>query len=357
MLSLPSVASWLALLITESLSYRERVAWLQRSQGQASLGLALSANDQRRIDAATRWLEQSQHHLVCLDDPRYPPGLLQIDQPPLGLFVVGQVEQLAYPSIAIVGSRHSTALGEATAKDFAAELCSQGICVVSGLARGIDAAAHEGALIGKQTQPNAPSTIAVLGTGINLFYPASNRRLQTTIAEQGCLVSEYPLDYPALRENFPRRNRIVAGMSRGVLIVEAARQSGSLITAKQALAYGREVFAVPGSIHSPTSKGCHQLLREGATLCESVDDIVTALQWRQPELNLALPASATNNSAELPQEQQAQWHWFGAGPITLEDLCARSGQTLHTWLAQLGTWEMNGLIERTSDGRYQRAVI
>ncbi len=347
--------AWLQLILTETLSFTQRLQLL-RSGGvqEAAQRLSLTTNDQRRIDATHRWLENPAHELICLDDARYPGLLLEIDSPPLALFLVGDANQLALTSVAIVGSRHCTALGEATANDFAAELNARGICVVSGMARGIDAAAHEGALTNLSANLDSKaSTIAVLGTGVNLCYPASNRRLHSQLAQRGCLVSEYPLDYPPLKENFPRRNRIVAGMSRGVLIVEAARNSGSLITAKQALGYGREVFAIPGSIHSATSKGCHQLIREGATLCESVEDIISALSWNQPRLF----AKDKEAGSQLPVDNIQAWDWFGTGPIGIDELCARSGQSVQIWLQQLGNWEMNGLIERTLDGRFQRAVI
>jgi DNA processing protein len=341
--------AWLTLLLANSLTYRKRVDLLrERGVEQAAQNTNLTNHEARRLEASLQWLSAPDRHLICLDDARYPQRLLQIDSPPLALFAIGDLSQLAMPMVSIVGSRHCTALGETTANDFAAELNAQGICVVSGMARGIDTAAHDGALANTQLA----STIAVLGTGINLCYPASNQKMYTRIAQRGCLISEYPLDYPPLRENFPRRNRIVAGMSQGVLIVEAARDSGSLITARQALTYGRDVFAIPGSIHSPTSKGCHQLLREGAILCESVDDILTALRWHQPELVTTKP-----RRQQVAPTDNAAWRWFGDGPISLDDLCARSGQALHVWLPQLGNWEMNGLIERTLDGRYQRAVI
>jgi DNA processing protein len=350
-----SKQSWLRLLICETVSYRQRLNLLRiKGLTEAAHSITLSATDERRLESNLAWLATRDHHLICLDDPRYPTALLEIDSPPLGLFVIGDHQQLRLPSVAIVGSRHSTVLGETTAKDFAAELSARNICVLSGMARGIDAAAHEGALANPASSSRA-STIAVLGTGVNLCYPASNRALYAQIAQRGCLISEFPLDYPPLKENFPRRNRIVAGMARGVLIVEAARQSGSLITARQALGYGREVFAVPGSIHSATSKGCHQLLREGATLCESIDDILLALRWNQPA-SAGLAGSSAALSNQAPARDPA-WQWFGNGPVSLEQLCDRSGESIQIWLQQLGIWEMNGLIERTLDGRFQRAVI
>jgi DNA processing protein len=352
MMTFDLASAWLQLILTETLSFGQRLQLLRSgSIHQAVQRLALTSNDQRRIEATYSWLEQPNHDLICLDDPRYPSLLLEIDSPPLALFVVGDAKQLALTGVAIVGSRHSTALGEATANDFAAELNARGICVISGMARGIDAAAHEGALTNRGN--HEASTIAVLGSGINLCYPASNRQLYSQLAQRGCLVSEYPLDYPPRKENFPRRNRIVAGLSRGVLIVEAARNSGSLITAKQALGYGREVFAIPGSIHSATSKGCHQLIREGATLCESVEDIISALSWNQPRLF----AKDDGASSQLAVDNRLAWDWFGTGPVGIDELCARSGQSVQIWLQQLGNWEMNGLIERTLDGRFQRAVI
>src|SRR5690606_13554363 len=204
------------------------------------------------IEATLAWAAHSDHHLLTLGDAAYPPLLLETSDPPPLLYAVGDLERLSAPAVAIVGARNATPGGLDNARAFAKALAQQGWCVVSGLAAGIDAAAHEGAMA---AGAGGGSTIAVMGTGADIIYPARNRTLARRIAAQGLLLSEYPLGMPALPHQFPRRNRLVAGLSRGVLIVEAALQSGSLITARLAGDMGREVFAMPGSIHSPLSRG------------------------------------------------------------------------------------------------------
>lgn len=223
------------------------------------------------VDATRAWLAQPGHHLLTLHDPRYPPLLAQLPDAPLLLYIKGRIELLARPLVAVVGSRNASMQGKANAQAFARALSQAGLGVVSGLALGIDTAAHEGAL------PWQGSTIAVIGTGIDRVYPARNRALAHRIAAEGCIVSEYPLGMPPVAANFPRRNRIISGLAAGVLVVEAAAQSGSLITAQLAAEQGREVFALPGSIHSALAKGCHQLIREGAQLVETVDEVLQAL--------------------------------------------------------------------------------
>ena len=247
----------------------ERAKQLQR---------APAPETQDRIDRTLEWLEQPRHHILTLADPDYPRALLDTYDPPLLLYAHGNKGLLSNPCLGIVGARSPTAGRLDNARAFARHLATQGWSIVSGLALGIDTAAHEGAL---QAGPEGGNTIAVLGTGIDIVYPARNRGLAHQIADHGLIITELPLGTRALPYQFPKRNRIVAGLCRGILVVEAARQSGSLITARLAGELGREVFAIPGSIHSPLARGCHALIRQGAKLVESADDIHDEL--RQPQ--------------------------------------------------------------------------
>lgn len=247
-----------------------------------------------RIEAALEWVRRPDHHLLCLADTAYPRHLLEVGDPPLLLYVHGDPSMLSQPSLAIVGARNASLDGRDNAHAFAHHLATQGWCVVSGMASGIDGAAHEGALeAGRKEAPGKAAgsmaagskessrttggTVAVLGTGIDVVYPSHHQALAERIAQAGALVSEFPLGTPALPHHFPRRNRVVAGLVRGVLVVEAASRSGSLITARLAGEYGREVFAIPGSIHSPLTRGCHTLIRQGAKLVECAQDITDEL--------------------------------------------------------------------------------
>ena len=226
------------------------------------------------LDLAKRteaWCAAGAHHVVTLADLAYPRNLLHIPDPPLLLYVQGRLDLLETPALGVVGSRHATQQGKRDASHFAHSLSQAGLTIVSGLATGIDTAAHEGALAA------SGATIAVIGNGADLVYPASNKRLSQTIAERACIVSQFVLGTPALAGNFPRRNRLISGLSLGVLVIEAAAQSGSLITARMALEQGRDVFAIPGSIHAPLSKGCHQLIKQGAKLVETAADILLEL--------------------------------------------------------------------------------
>lgn len=237
-----------------------------------SLTTDLTAEQARYIDEAIMWHHTPGNQIVTLGDASYPPRLLEIADPPCLLYVKGRIELLQQPAIAIVGSRQATSEGIQNATQFATTLSQSGLTIVSGLALGIDGAAHQGALHG------VGSTIAVVGTGANLVYPAAHHALAHQIAEQGCIVTEYPLGTSAQAGNFPRRNRLISGLSQGVLVVEASVASGTLITARMAVEQGRDVFAIPGSIHSPLSKGCHRLIKQGAKLVESAQDIVEELR-------------------------------------------------------------------------------
>jgi len=295
------------------------------------------------IDATLAWLAAPDHHLVTCDDPRYPPALAEIPDPPLLLYVSGRVELLAQPLIAVVGSRNASVQGRVDAESFAAALSGAGLCVVSGLALGIDTAAHEGALRG------AGSTIAVVGTGLDRVYPARNRALAHRIAAQGCIVSEYPLGMPPLAANFPRRNRIISGLAAGVLVIEAAAQSGSLITAQLAAEQGREVFALPGSIHSALTKGCHRLIREGAQLVETVDDVLMAMRLSPlaglPQVDAAAPAS---------EDDAILLDALGHEPVALDELLARLALDPGMLGARLLELELAGFVTQLPGGRVQR---
>jgi DNA processing protein len=285
------------------------------------------------------WLQDSNNHLVTFADSDYPQALLNIPDPPLLLYVKGRRELLNQPALAIVGSRNATPQGVHNAEAFAQSLSNAGLCVISGMAHGIDAAAHRGALQG------CGSSIGVVGTGLDKVYPAANRDLAHALASQGALISEFPLGTPPLAANFPRRNRIISGMSVGCLIVEAGLQSGSLITARLALEQGRDVFAIPGSIHAPQSKGCHALLKQGAKLAETAQDILEELGSL-----LTLPAyrSATQDTDSALLEQ------LGFDPVDLDTLGARCGLTISQLSAMLLTLELEGRVSTLPGGLYQR---
>ena len=287
------------------------------------------------------WLSQPTNHVVKLGDADYPQLLLQTADPPPLLYVKGRLELLNRPSLAIVGSRNATAQGSNNAADFARALSDAGVTIVSGLALGIDAAAHRGGLAG------TASSLAVFGTGLDVVYPARNKALAHELAEHGALISEFPLGTPALGGNFPRRNRVISGMSLGCLVVEAALQSGSLITARLANEQGREVFALPGSIHSPLAKGCHALIKQGAKLVDNANDILEELQL--PGIPSATPARPAHD----PDAARLLDH-LGYDPCGVDVLCARSGLRADMVAAALLQLELGGLVENLPGGRYQR---
>lgn len=302
--------------------------------------------------AQTRaWLAEPGHYLLTLADPGYPAAMLDTYDPPPLLYVNGNPEYLARPAIAIVGARHATPGGLDNARAFARHLAEQGWCIVSGLALGIDAAAHQGALLAGH---EGGGTIAVMATGIDLVYPARHRDLAHQIAQNGALVSEFPLGLHALPHQFPRRNRIVAGLARGVLVVEAARQSGSLITARLAAEAGREVFAIPGSIHSPLSRGCHALIRQGARLVESGQDIHDELGHARRDTTGAEAENAKMQTEEFTAAQAAVLDALGHDPVSLDTLHARSGLAISHINQSLLELELAGRVARLDDGRFQR---
>ncbi len=284
-------------------------------------------------------------YLVTLADPTYPQSLLTIADPPILLYVAGDPAFLQGPSLAVVGARNATPGGCDNARAFARHLAAHGWRVVSGLALGIDGAAHEGAL---EAGPDGAGTVAVMGTGIDRIYPARHRELAHRIAAHGALVSELPLGTGAQPQHFPKRNRIVAGLARGVLVVEAARQSGSLITARLAGESGREVFAIPGSIHSPLSRGCHALIRQGAKLVETASDITDELGGGP------MPAARGTQAAPAALPDHPVLDALGFDPLHLDAIQARCALSTGELQAQLLELELQGRIARLDDGRYQR---
>lgn len=281
------------------------------------------------------WLEQPGNHLLTLVDPRYPVRLLDLTDPPPLLYIKGDPAALARPALAIVGAREATAQGKADAEAFGRSFSQAGQTVVSGLALGVDASAHEGGLAGEG------GTVAVIGTGADRVYPARHLNLAHRIAEHGAIVSEFPLGMQGFRDNFPRRNRLIAALARGVLVVEAAARSGSLITARLAADLGREVFAIPGSIHAPLSRGCHFLIRQGAKLVESPEDVME-------EFGLSIQPAKVTNSA--PTRSRAPDDPLLAmlthDPVTLDTLCERSGLAPETLATRLLELELEGRAER-----------
>jgi DNA processing protein len=291
---------------------------------------------------ALEWLNQPTNHLVTLADADYPPLLLQTTDPPALLYVKGRRELLTRPALAIVGSRNATKQGLANAEHFARAVSDAGLIIISGLALGIDAAAHRGGLAGEA------GSIAVVGTGLDVVYPARNRDLAHELAARGALISEFPLGTPPSAGNFPRRNRVISGMARGCVVIEAAMVSGSLITARLANEQGREVFAVPGSIHSPLAKGCHQLIKQGAKLVESAQDILEELGLHGEDA----PISNVNHG--LAPDARDFLEAMGFDPCAFDLLSVRSGLTAAALSALLLDLELQGLVETLPGAMYQR---
>lgn len=290
------------------------------------------------ITQTLAWLAQPGHGAITLADSDYPGSLMQIGDPPPLLFIQGDRKLMSAPSIAVVGSRNATPQGQANAESFARVLSEAGFPIVSGLALGIDTAAHRGGLAGRG------STIAVLGCGADIVYPRRNAALFAEIAARGTIVSEFPIGTAPQSNNFPRRNRLISGLARGCLIVEAAIASGSLITARLAAEQGREVFAIPGSIHSPLSRGCHALIKQGAKLVECAQDMMEELGV---EMQPALSHKVSRSSNELLQH-------MGYDPCTIDALAERVGLTASAVSAMLLRLELEGKVSSLSGGLYQR---
>ena len=365
------------------------------AQTQAALGQLVSPAQARalaqppdalaaQVLATQTWLDGAEagmgRAVATLGDARYPAALLALEDPPLMLYLLGQVQLLdseqksahvradqartainniafGWPdkALALVGSRNPTPQGVQNARQFARALADAGLAVVSGLALGVDGAAHEGALAA--LDEGAPATrlvtLAVIGTGIDRVYPRQHRALAHRIAAHGLIVSEYPLGTPPLAPNFPRRNRIIAGLSAGTLVVEAALPSGSLITARLASEQGKEVFAIPGSIHSPLSRGCHALIRQGAKLVETAQDVLEELRWPAPPTTGSAAAAVPDDDAPNAQEA-ALLQALGADPVSLDALQARTGLDTARLQARLLELELAGRVGRLPGGLFQR---
>lgn len=289
------------------------------------------------VERTLRWLARPSCRLLVLGEGDYPQALLQTADPPTVLYAQGRIELLNAPSFAIVGSRNATTQGRCDAEAFAKTLSECGLTIVSGLALGIDAAAHRGGLAGRG------ASVAVMGTGPDIFYPRANDALARAMSESGCLISEFAVGTPSSAGNFPRRNRLISGLSRGVLVVEAAMASGSLITAKCALEQGRDVFAVPGSIHAPLAKGCHWLIKEGAKVVESADDILE-------ELGMAPVGAGVVEAGESDPLLDA----MGFVPVSIDQMAQRFGLDAATLAARLSRFEVEGRVAALAGGWFQR---
>ena len=302
------------------------------------------------IQADIEWLESAgNHHIINLHDPLYPPLLKSINQPPPVLFVRGDPDYLQQPQLAMVGSRNPTAAGKRTASDFAKHLSNSGITITSGLARGIDGASHQGGLLG------IAGTVALVAHGLDIVYPAAHQAMAEDISHHGAIVSEVPIGTKPHRGLFPRRNRIISGLSLGTLIVEAALKSGSLITAKNALEQGREVFAIPGSIHNPLSRGCHQLIRQGAKLVETAEDIIEELLPHLPS-NITPPAESLNtekNEQTLDPDHQKLLKCLQYEAVAIDELVDCSGFSAAEVASILLIMELEGSVVNEG-GRYTR---
>ncbi|MSQ91590.1 MAG: DNA-protecting protein DprA [Gammaproteobacteria bacterium] len=321
--------------------------------GIARAGLpALLTPDETALERDLRWLAVDGHCLLTADDPRYPPQLAATAGAPVAIFVEGEPAVLSLPQLAIVGSRSATAAGRETAFEFAGRLSAAGLAITSGLATGIDAAAHRGALAA------GGATIAVCGTGLDQVYPAEHAALAASIAAQGALVSEFSMGTAPLAMNFPRRNRVLSGLARGVLVIEAAARSGSLITARLAGEQGRDVMAVPGSIHNALARGCHRLIKDGAALVESPEDVLAVIGFR----DLAAAAGAgektsggvRKSSIGLDSAEEMLLNALGFEPADLDKLVERTGFPAHAVASMLQLLELEGRIESLAGGRYSR---
>ena len=348
-----SLASWISLSQTPGLgneglrrllqAFGSPDAVLQASVSSLSkhvkpaVAQAVAAGvDESAFSSVAAWLEDPLNRILTIADAEFPQFLLNTTDPPLLLYVKGRLDLLNAQSLAVVGSRNASAQGLRNAEAFAKSISDAGLCIVSGMAHGIDAAAHLGGLQG------ASSSVAVVGTGLDKVYPAANRELAHRLAQEGTIISEFPLGTPPLAANFPRRNRIISGLSQGCLVVEASVQSGSLITARMALEQGREVFAIPGSIHSPQSKGCHALIKQGAKLVENARDVLDELGYK-----------STAKTEGIAPEHPLFVH-LGFDPLAAETLAQRSGLTIGELSAILLQLELDGHIASLPGGLYQR---
>ena len=330
-----------------------RIGWRDAGLDGACSG-ALQAPDQARLQADLGWLALPGRHLIGWHSPDYPALLRTSMYPPAALFVHGDPDLLWHPQVAVVGSRHPSAGGRDNARQFARAFGDAGLVVTSGLAAGIDTAAHLGAM-------ESSRTVAVLGTGPDLCYPPENARLMAAIAAAGAVVSEHPPGTPGMRQHFPSRNRLIAGLALATVVVEAAVRSGALITARMAAEAGREVFALPGSIHNPMARGCHRLIRQGAGLAETPAEVIEALAplagnlatALRERLGVASPCREPAGPSLVTPEQQQLWLSIGHDPVNLDQLAERTGLTVGPLSAMLLTMELDGKIS-AEHGRYSR---
>ena len=335
-------------------------------QSSAALGQLVSSVQARalatqpeslpaQLEATLQWLGDPRaavrRRILTLGDADYPAGLLHTEDPPLMLYLMGELDRPWPAGIAVVGSRNPTPQGLANARQFSRSFAQAGFTVVSGLALGVDAAAHEGAL--DAAAAGRLATIAVVGTGLDRVYPRQHLELAHRVAQHGLLVSEYPLGTPPLPPNFPKRNRIIAALSQGTVVVEAALRSGSLITARQAAEQGRDVFAIPGSIHSPQSRGCHALLKQGAKLVETAQDVLEELSLPQ-RAGRAPTALSPPSCDEAQPERSGLLAALGFDPVSLDALVARTGVAAAHLQAQLLELELQGEVARLPGGLFQR---
>jgi DNA processing protein len=365
------VFAWMALSRAPALSVPSLSAAFERLGGisgflessdaaRRSAGVPAAACEYLNSAAASpstaerAWIDSPRHHLLSFTELRYPGSLRALARMPIVLYVAGDAEVLNEPQLSIVGSRNPTPAGRDTAFDFAAALAARGLAITSGLAEGIDSAAHRGALAAQGI------TLAVLGNGIDSIYPRSNQRLSEQIRHRGALISEFPLGTPPRRENFPQRNRIIAALSLGTLVVEAARRSGSLITARLAGDQNRELFAVPGSIHNPLSRGCHELIRQGAKLTETVADILSELNFsaffddrRSASMSLD---SAGELEAGMDKEHKILLDALGFDPMDLDMLVVRTGLKAEAVSSMMLILELEGHVQAAPGGRYARVL-
>ena len=317
--------------------------------------------DQALLERDLEWLGQPNHHLLTIDQQDYPALLRKIPRPPAALFIDGNPDLLWQPQLAIVGSRNPTAGGRDNAAAFSSYLAGHGLVITSGLADGVDSIAHQAAL------DSGGTTIAVLGTGVDKIYPARNRELAGDVAASGALVSEFPLGSNARPGHFPARNRIISGLSLGTLVVEAGMQSGSLITAGQATEQGREVFAIPGSIHNPMARGCHRLLKQGAKLVETADDIVQELGSLAEELAQSIKSilhaneqatpvevSTTTPNISLDPDYQQLWSSLSFDPKPVDQLIEQTGLAANSVSSMLLMLELRGMVEAHQGGAFSR---
>jgi DNA processing protein len=320
----------------------------------AAAGEFLSSAQAVPTTAERAWLDDPHHHVVPFTDPHYPALLRTVPRHPLALYVAGNPGVLNDPQLAIVGSRNPSPQGAATSEEFAEYLAARGLAITSGLAAGIDSAAHRGALKAQGV------TLAVLGSGADVIYPPANRPLAREIRRQGAVVSAFPLGAPPKREHFPQRNALIAGLSLGTLVVEAARRSGSLITARLAADLGRELFAIPGSIHNPLSRGCHELIRQGAKLTETAHDILSELNFSAFFAQVQTAAGAADSgpvpASGMDKEHKILLDALGFDPADLDVLVVRTGFKPEAVSSMMLILELEGHVQAAPGGRYSRVV-